>query len=110
MARLLHVALGPMGRTHRVSMTCMTCIVVCRRGRAVMGCQGFWPGIAIYAPFSGPVGGKTKRLTLVSNILKVALNWLCQFHLLNLSIITCVYVRVVHQALVLFRELMRSGR
>ena len=47
-----------------------------------MGCQGFRPGIAIYAPFSGPEGGKTKRLTLVSNILKVRLNWLCQFHLL----------------------------
>ena len=40
-ACLLHVVLRPMGRTHQVALTCVgTCIVVCRRGRAVMGCQG----------------------------------------------------------------------
>ena len=37
------------------------------------GALGFRPGIAINAPCSGPVGGKTKRETLVSNILKASL-------------------------------------
>ena len=72
--RRLHVALGPMGRTHRrivdrVLLTCVghvsSCVDV---GVLRWGAKASALCIAINASFSGPVGGLTKRYTTCSNI------------------------------------------
>ena len=80
--RRLHVALGPMGRTHRrivdrVLLTCVghvsSCVDV---GVLRWGAKASALCIAINASFSGPVGGLTKRYTTCSNILNAHLGGL----------------------------------
>ena len=91
-ACLLHVARGPMGRTHRVLLTCVGYVSSCVDvGVLRWGAKASALCIAINASFSGPVGGLTKRYTTCSNILKERLQLTCQFHRL-LSIAMCVYV------------------